>query len=287
MVRWRAGEDYNRAMPTRQVTRKLLFQGEVLRFVRLDWIDESSAIVGSSADWPAVDVYLARSDELTAPALLAACESLLSDDELERCNTFRRPEVRNTFLLSHALTRCMLSRHAQVAPAAWRFTTNRFGRPEIAAPVVDLHFNLTHTPGLIAVAVAQRRDVGIDAEWLSRRAPLEVMPKVFATDEIEAVERLDGALQVERFFALWTLKEAYAKARGRGFWLSFPEIVFDLDAAGPIRLIRSDEPSEEACKWQFALYRAGREHLLATAYAGQPGSAPLAMRVTEVVPRLA
>ena len=103
--------------------------------------------------------------------------------------------------------------------AAWRFQRNTYGRPGIQGGISDarLRFNLSHTRGLSACAVTQDFDIGIDVEWMNRRLnPEELMDLVFSLEEARALRSLPLPDQSQRFFVLWTLKEAYIKARGMG-----------------------------------------------------------------------
>jgi 4'-phosphopantetheinyl transferase len=54
-----------------------------------------------------------------------------------------------------------------------------------------------------------------------------------------------------RFFAYWTLKEAYIKARGMGLALPLHAFSFLLDVAPPIRVVLSPELNDNAAHWQF------------------------------------
>ena len=83
-----------------------------------------------------------------------------------------------------------------------------------------LQFNVTHTEGLIGVAIARDISVGIDAESISRRTrsdPLRLARRRFSTAEIEQLETIqEREARNLHFMKIWTLKEAYVKAVGRG-----------------------------------------------------------------------
>ena len=199
----------------------------------VSWIDPSDPNIGRgqiARSRDTIDVYLTDPDRVTDATILVQLATILDEDERARHDKFVFPNDRHDFLVSHAFLRCVLARHADVHPAAWRFTANRHGRPEIATPAIaGLHFNLSHTRGLVAVAVAWEREVGVDVENTSRSAPLDVAKRMFADDELHAMRMLAPSRD-KRFFELWTLKEAYAKARWQGFALPWKEFSFDLDA---------------------------------------------------------
>lgn len=213
-----------------------------------------------------VHVWWVREDEVAAP-LLRAYEALLSAEERARHARFLVEPPRREYLVARALARTCLSRYAPASPRDWCFELGRWGRPEIASPAVGppLRFNLTHTRGLVACAVALDRDVGIDVEDLTRaRGTVAVANRFFAPAEVAALHRLPEDQQPARFFDYWTLKESYIKARGMGLALPLGAFAFDLEAPSPT--IRFDARiQDDPASWQFVQLRPTARHLVAVA----------------------
>src|SRR6266545_6685710 len=93
-----------------------------------------------------VHLWYVLSNEVTEPSLLEAYQALLAPDESARRARYYFDKHRHEYLLTRALCRGVLSRYAGVAPEAWTFSANRYGRPEIASPPgFPLRFNLTNT----------------------------------------------------------------------------------------------------------------------------------------------
>jgi 4'-phosphopantetheinyl transferase len=257
----------------------------------INWTNESQSSPGEgcatvlTADQ--VDVYLTSPELVTDDAILIEFESVLSEEEVSRWHRFAFPAHRHAFLVSHAFLRFVLSRHADVPPASWRFVANPYGRPEIAGPDVanGLRFNLSHTDGLIAVAVARERAVGVDVENVDREIPQKVADSMFTADELGALNRLPDELKRERFFVLWTLKEAYSKARGIGLSLPFREFSFDLSAAPPIEVALAASPQSDLGRWLFELYKPSPIHCLALACEAS-GQGKAQVRFLPLQPRL-
>src|SRR5262245_60590630 len=120
----------------------------------------------------AVHIDLLQTGNAEALSRIDAYRALLTPDEHERMHRFVFERDQVSFLLTRALVRTTLSRYAAIAPCDWRFVANDYGRPEILerpAGVPDLRFNISHTDGLIACAVAVGREVGVDVENVGRR----------------------------------------------------------------------------------------------------------------------
>ncbi len=75
----------------------------------------------------------------------------------------------------------------------------------------DIHFNLSHTSGLVTCVVGSR-PVGIDAEKI-RSFPWAVLRKL---TEKERIYILSSEKQDEAFMRVWTMKEACIKLTGEG-----------------------------------------------------------------------
>jgi len=185
----------------------------------------------------------------------------LSDDEIRRAERFHFEHDRRLYLAARALVRRTLSRYFMVEPAAWRFNTDSYGRPYILSPVEAraLRFSSSRTAGLVACAVTLNRDIGVDVEY-SHELPHEVLDSCFTPSEATFILDGSGNEQSDRFFAHWTLKESYVKARG--FGLSFPLEKFAIrlnDDQAP-RLDIDPVLDDRAPEWRFLSMQPTRAH---------------------------
>ena len=153
------------------------------------------------------------------------CE-LLSDDELARCSAFKFDRHAREFLATHALARIALSHHHSLAPQAWRFALNSYGKPA-AEPECGLRFNLSNSPGLVVCLIASGADVGVDVEPCARAGKIaELAPEALSPLELAQFEALREDEKLDRALRLWTLKESYIKARGMGLSLPMKKFSF-------------------------------------------------------------
>ena len=101
------------------------------------------------------------------------------------------------------------------------------------------------------------REVGIDVESVGRRVEmLALSRRFFAVSEHAGLEDLGGEEQRERFFTLWTLKEAWLKARGLGLTIPLDDFAFQVED-GPPRISFGPQLDEEPEDWQFRLHTHG------------------------------
>ncbi len=220
-----------------------------------------------------VIVFCGRPEALAAPGRRDAALAVLATDDRDHVARFRFERDREQALASRALQRRALSACTDVAPAAWRFVAGAHGRPEIGAPPITppLRFNVANSHGLVACAVTIDRDVGVDVEPWRGDAPAELIERCFAPAERAALTALPAGSRPRRFVELWTLKEAYIKARGLGLELPLELIDFTLDD-GPPRLALDPSLDDDAATWQLELWSPLPSH--AAALCVRRGAAP-------------
>lgn len=198
----------------------------------------------------------------------------LQQAEPERFSRYRFDADRLMFLAGRLLARTLVGRALGVAPEAWRWREGAHGRPEIDDPDTPLRFNLSHSAGLVACAVADARDVGVDVEHLAR-PPIDrrMTRRYFSPVEAADVEAQPPDGWQDRFLVYWTLKEAYLKARGLGVSVPLHEITFTLD--GDRARVQFDG-SLAACdtRWALQFSRPTPRHMLAIAASTADGIAP-------------
>lgn len=231
-----------------------------------------------------VDVFTVRTDGVTADVVAALLPGLTTD-ERTRMDRFVREVDRHTFVVARALVRTTLSNYGPTAPADWRFETNTHGCPfVVAAQAGDprLLFNLSHTTGLVALAVTRGHDVGVDVERADRLIREQIAERHFAAQEVADLRALPFEDQGRGFFEYWTLKEAYIKARGMGLAIPLGDFAFILRPPAPPTIAFVEGFDDRPERWQFWQTWSTPEHRLSLAVARD--GADLPVTVTEVRP---
>ena len=140
-----------------------------------------------------------------------------------------------------------------MAPEAWRFRSNEYGKPAIE-PGVGIDFNLSNSRELVVCLIAQGGEVGVDVEPFTRASGIaEVAPRVFSELERSQLDGLADRERLDRGVSLWTLKEAYIKARGMGLSLPLDKVSFVFGGAAEIRLELNASLNDESSRWRFYL----------------------------------
>lgn len=191
--------------------------------------------------------------DLLGDGVAEACLALVTADERARIARFKFERHRREALATRALVRTTLSRYRPIAPEAWRFAENAQGKPS-TEPECGLRFNLSNSLGLVVCLVAEGADVGVDVEPAERAGQiLKLTPEVFSAQERAQLESLPDAEKLDRALSLWTLKEAYIKARGMGLALPLDKFSFLFGGAERVRLEMDPSLGDEPGRWRFFL----------------------------------
>ncbi len=208
-------------------------------------------------------LWLVDPDEMSDEALVSF-EPLLSDEERCKNRALRGAKLQRQDLTTRALVRLVLSRYEDRRPQAWRFGRNAYGRPFV--PDSSLGFSISHTEGAVAVLVAREKAVGVDVECVERVRVnwQDIADYAFSSDELAALRRVDPPRKIARFFEVWTLKEAYAKAKGIGLSLPWRQFTVCPDR-NPVDIAFHSGLSDDAAGWRLLQIRPTSRHVGAVA----------------------
>ena len=216
-----------------------------------------------------IQVWYATPEDFNDEVIQQKFRSWLSDTELAFLKALRFEHHRLTYLVAHALLRATLSSYTDVKPVDWQFQTNPFNKPFIAPPLntLGLHFNLSHTEGMVAIALTQIGPLGIDIESTSREQNIsEIAQDILTLNECLDLNQQAQTDQHIRLLKYWTLKEAFVKATGLGLTSGLQTFEFDLNAQ-PEPIIRFLSPNDTLARnWQFKQCTLPSSHILALAH---------------------
>ena len=187
-----------------------------------------------------IDIWMVSLDTSLA-SLPPDYLDMVGKREREKFARFRREADRRRYLVSHVLLRLALSAASAepVDPRRWQFNVAEKGGPSVAAAagLPLLHFSLSHSKRLAAVAVSSSFSVGVDVEFLDANSDTVPADLVLAAGEHQWLRSRPAATRWLDFVRLWTVKEAYAKLLGEGVYLDFASFEVAMD---PLRLVRSE-----------------------------------------------
>lgn len=198
--------------------------------------------------------------------------SLLSPEEYRRYEKFVFARDKALFTQAHALKRLTLASYTGTGPKELSFDQNAQGKPFLrprrgsAAP----GFNLSHTHGMVVLAVAYESDIGVDVENVQRTGRWDdLVQTVFTVEEQAGIWACPPDERPRKFYELWTFKEAYVKARGLGLSLPLQEFTIRSHAGGYAVVSTVQDTRNGATDWQLESFSIEPFHIAIAIRASQ------------------
>jgi 4'-phosphopantetheinyl transferase len=142
---------------------------------------------------------------------LDAFSAILSQDELERAKRYHHIRDTNRFIISRGALRMLLGKYLKLEPSIVEFGQGANKKPFIKK--TDLFYNVSHSGDLILLSVSTS-ETGCDIELINRKFDFrDVLKDYFSESEGAFIQQENS---IERFFTVWTRKEAFTKATGTG-----------------------------------------------------------------------
>ncbi|HEY9226843.1 MAG TPA: 4'-phosphopantetheinyl transferase superfamily protein [Gemmatimonadaceae bacterium] len=164
------------------------------------------------------------------PSLVVDVAALLTDAERSHAARFVHEADRDRFVSVRGWLRRLLGGYSNQAPSELSFEIGDQGKPALRghAGPGGVRFNVSHSGDQGVIAICRGREVGVDLEEIRDDFDvIELGSTCFSRDEHDGLRACAPDARVERFFRLWTAKEACIKALGGG--LSIPLQDFSVD----------------------------------------------------------
>lgn len=126
-------------------------------------------------------------------------------------------------LIAEILVRSILCNKMKLNNRNIAFGNNKYGKPHVR-DIEDFHFNVSHS-GKWVVCAVDNAPIGIDIEMI-KTISLDIANRFFSKEEYMVIIKKDEQSRLDYFYSLWTLKESYVKAIGKG--LSIPFNIFTI-----------------------------------------------------------
>lgn len=147
-------------------------------------------------------------------SLAMGLEALLTPAELDRANRYLQLKDKVRFIISRAGLRIILGNYLHLPPMEITFALGENKKPYIdKSAAKKINYNVSHAGNCILIAISES-PVGADVEFINRTFDYwSIVDDFFNIDEVAYVRE---ASSIERFYKVWTRKEAITKGTGKG-----------------------------------------------------------------------
>lgn len=164
-----------------------------------------------------IDIFALRLPSYLQKETFDRLLKCVDSEKQDKVKRFIRYEDAQRALYADLLIRRIICEKLEIENHNIIFDKNSYGKPFLKN-YQDFHFNLSHSKDWIVCAVGSN-PVGIDVEVV-KPMEMDIARRFFSAEEYAGIVSKDERERVSHFFELWTLKESYIKAWGKG--LSIP-----------------------------------------------------------------
>ena len=193
------------------------------------------------------ELHVWRASLDLSPDVIERFQITLSEHEKERAQRFLVPQARERFIAGRGILRELLGRYLALAPEEIEFQYGPDGKPSLSAGHNSaIRFSVSHSQDMALFAMAAGSEVGVDIEAMKADfRGMQIASHFFSDEEVASLARLEQKSATEGFFACWTKKEAYVKARGKG--LGIPLRSFTVKFAEDKQGLQDEEGKAWSC----------------------------------------
>lgn len=178
---------------------------------------------------------------------------MLTKEKIESIFKFKRNEDLIRSFVAELLFRYMLTIELGLDFDV-EVAKNKCGKPFLKN-YDNVHFNITHS-GVYVICAISDKIVGVDVETI-KEIDFGIAKRFFTNAEYENLINKQDREKLERFFELWTLKESYIKADGRGLTLGLN--TFSMEISNEIKVITNNE----LCECNFNVFKLDENYMFA------------------------
>lgn len=147
--------------------------------------------------------------------------TFLDSKETERANKYYRKKDKSRFIICRSLLKLLLSIHTKITLSDIKIDYFKNKKPYLSSNP-SVYFNVSHSEefGLITIS---NHPVGIDIEFINLDYKLmNTLEYIFNKEEISYINNAQD--KTLAFYSLWTRKEAFVKALGKGIDDDFSKV---------------------------------------------------------------
>ena len=189
--------------------------------------------------------------------------SVLCEQEQLRAQRKKIPAKQFEYILGQAALRSILAQTLSIPCAEVCYARGPKGKPYLG-PVhqrQDLQFNISHSGGLLLIALSTAGEVGVDIEAINTTTSMDLVSRrTFSESETKTLFSLPDTLRREQFFQYWTCKEAVVKCTGDGIHSGMNQFTVVFPKSGGAQLCEAHGRQEKTQGFSITPVDLGPTH---------------------------
>jgi 4'-phosphopantetheinyl transferase len=202
-------------------------------------------------------IYLLKLPAVPQKRPISKCLLSLTKDERNRFFRFKKKKDSLLYLTGRYYIKKIISEKTKIPIEKIIIKTTKFGRPALHKPKIkNFDFNISHSGDYVAIAISNKK-IGVDIEKI-KPLDLEIAESYFTPKELSYIKG-NTKDKLTSFYKIWTLKESYIKAIGKG--LSHPLKSFYFTFAGNKTILNFKR--KKKTDFNFKTHLINKDYILA------------------------
>lgn len=224
-----------------------------------------------------IELYTVKLSERMESSLFDRLLSEVSEEKKARIQRFINWEDAQRTLIGDILARTVICNRMKIRNHEISFVLNEYGKPFLKNSE-QFHFNISHS-GEWVICATDTSVIGTDVEFI-KPIDLGIAERFFSKEEYKDLLNKTGPERLQYFYDLWTLKESYIKAEGKG--LSIPLDSFTIKANNGNIKVKTENRFRDC---HFRQYDIDRNYKLSVCATGETGFDCVEVREVEEIGR--
>jgi len=172
-----------------------------------------------------MEIFAVKLNELLDKHSYLQLLSVLPNEKQNKIKKFVRFEDAQRSLIGEVLIRYIVNNKLGINNNDIVITKGQYGKPYLKE-INGFHFNISHS-GCWVLCAIDNYPIGIDIENI-QSIDLNLAEQFFAKEEYNDLLEKPASQRISYFYELWTLKESYIKANGKGLYLDLNSFSFKI-----------------------------------------------------------
>lgn len=186
-----------------------------------------------------IEIFAVKICEEFSDSKIYKLFKFLPEDKVNKVQKLLKWKDRERTVVGDILIRTLAQEKLKLKNKDIVFSKNEYGKPYLEGKE-EFNFNISHSGDWVICAI-DCDSVGIDIEEI-KPIDFDIARQVFTESELKELDVREGFEKLEYFYSIWTAKESYVKALGKGLFI--PLDTFEI-------VINDDEAILNDCKKDF------------------------------------
>ncbi|WP_428817973.1 4'-phosphopantetheinyl transferase family protein (plasmid) [Clostridium butyricum] len=192
-----------------------------------------------------MEIYMVKILDLNTNEINNLME-FINEERKKKIDRLKYTKNKTSSIISDILIRSIISDKLNVKNNKIQFKRTNYGKPYLDN-TLNFHFNISHSGDYVVCAI-DKNIIGIDIEEKKDIDYESIAKNFFCNDEIEFILEGNYDERLTKFYRMWTLKESYVKANGKGLSIPLNSFSIKIDEGKEIKLIATKDKEKYGFK---------------------------------------